>query len=224
MVVRGRLAATARVRLTEKGETTHMSNTTSTKAVTQADTLAQLQALITGLQKQLPSGSFTLASTVYTTAALVTVLQGTVAKLLAVTTAHAALKVALAAYDAEKATTDPVILALRRTLESMYVNAPDTLAVFGMEARKAPVPRTAAEKAASAVKAEATRKASGTTSKKQKSAITGNVTGISITPITGPTAAPAQPVTVPPATPATAPVTPVATSPAPSAPTGHVGQ
>jgi hypothetical protein len=34
-----------------------MSITTTTKATTQADTLAQLQGLILGLQKQLPSGS-----------------------------------------------------------------------------------------------------------------------------------------------------------------------
>jgi hypothetical protein len=204
-----------------------MSTVTSTKATTQADTLAQLQALISGLQKQLPSGSFTLVSTVYTTPALVTALQGTVATLVAVTTAHAALKVALAAYDAEDAKMGPVILALRRTLESMYANAPDTLALFGMEARKVPAPRTSAERAASAAKAAATRKARGTASPKAKSAITGNVTGVNIVPITAPpaAAAPAQPVSAAPAPPvATPPATPVVTSAAPASPTGHVGQ
>jgi hypothetical protein len=159
-----------------------LSTTTTSKATTQAATLAQLQALITGLLKQLPSGQFTLLSTVYTTATLVTALQGTLTTLTAVTTAHAALKVALAAWDAEEAKMGPVILALRRTLQSMYADAPDTLAVFGLEARKVPAPRTAAEKAASAVKAAATRIARGTASKKKKSAITGNVTGVTITP------------------------------------------
>jgi hypothetical protein len=187
-----------------------LSTTTTSKAKTQAETLAQLQALISGLQKQLPSGSFTLVSTAYTTAALVTALQGSVTALTAVTAAHAALKVTLAAWDAEDAKMGPVILALRRILQSMYADAPDTLAVFGLEARKVPAPRTAAEKAASAAKAAATRKARGTASKKAKSVISGNVTGITIIPITAPTAAP----------PAAAQVV---TSAAPVSPPGHVG-
>jgi hypothetical protein len=204
-----------------------LSITTATKATTQADTLAQLQGLILGLQKQLPSGQFTLVSTAYTTATLVTALQGTVTALTTLTAAHAALKVALAAWDAEDAKMGPVILALRRTLQSMYANAPDTLLVFGLEPRKVPAPRTAAEKAASAAKATATREARGTTSKKQKLAVSGNVTGITITPITAPTAAPpGQPVTAQPATPAAAPpaAAQVVTSPAPPSPTGHTGQ
>jgi hypothetical protein len=204
-----------------------MSITTTTKATTQADTLAQLQGLILGLQKQLPSGQFTLVSTVYTTPALVTALQGTVATLTALAAAHAALKVALAAWDAEEAKMGPVVLALRRTLQSMYVNAPDTLLGFGVEPRKVPAPRTAAEKAASAAKAKATREARGTTSKKQKLTVSGNVTGVTITPITAPTAAPpGQPVNAQPATPAAAPpaAAQVVTSAAPASPTGHVGQ
>ena len=204
-----------------------MSTTTTTKARTQAETLAQLQGLILGLQTQLPGEKFTLVSTVFTTAELVTALQGTVTALTAVTAAHAALKVTLAAWDAEDAKMGPVILALRRTLQSMYANAPDTLLVFGLEARKVPAPRTTAEKAASAAKAEATREARGTASKKAKSAITGNVTGVTITPITAPTAAaPAQPVNAQPAPPAAAPpaATPVVTTAAPASPAGHVGQ
>jgi hypothetical protein len=205
-----------------------MSTTTSSKATTQATTLAQLQALISGLQKQqLPSGQFTLLSTVFTTATLVTALQGSVTALLAVTTAHAALKVALAAWDADDAKMGPITLALRRTLQSMYANAPDTLAVYGMEPHQVPAPRTAAEKAASAAKARATRAARGTTSKKQKLTVSGNVTGINIVPITAPTAAPpGQPVTAQPASPAAAPpaAAQVVTSAAPASPPGHVGQ
>jgi hypothetical protein len=186
--------------------------------------LAQLQALILGLQKQLPSGQFTLLSTVYTTAALVTALQGTLTALTAVTAAHAALKVALAAWDTEEAKMGPVILALRRIPQSMYADAPDTLAVFGLEARKVPAPRTLAQKAATAAKAEATRKARGTTSKKQKLTVSGNVTGVNITPITAPTAAPTvEPVNAQPATPAAAQpaAAQVATTAAPASPTGH---
>ena len=204
-----------------------MSITTTTKATTQAETLAQLQGLILGLQKQLPSGQFTLVSTAFTTPALVTALQGTVTTLTTLTAAHAALKVALAAWAAEEAKMGPVVLALRRTLQSMFANAPDTLLVFGLEPRKVPAPRTAAQKAASAAKAKATRIARGTTSKKQKLTVSGNVTGITIPPITAPTAAPpGQPVNAQPATLAAAPpaAAQVVTSAAPASPTGHVGQ
>ena len=204
-----------------------MSTTTTSKATTQASTLAQLQALILGLQKQLPSETFTLLSTVFTTPALVTALQGTITTLTAVTAAHAALKVALAAFDAEDTKMGPVILALRRTLQSMYANAPDTLAVYGIEPHRVPAPRTAAQKAASAAKARATRAARGTTSKKQKLTVSGNVTGVNIVPITAPTAAPpGQPVNAAPATPAAAPpaAAQVVTTAAPASPTGHVGQ
>jgi hypothetical protein len=170
-----------------------MSSTT-TKA-TQSATLAQLQALISGLQKQLPSGTFTLASTPYTTAMLVQALQGMIVVLTAVTAAHTSATVAVAAWDAENAKTGPIILALKRTLQTMYSNAPDTLALFGLKPRKAPAPRTAAQIAASAAKAKATREARGTTSKKAKLAITGNVTGVTITPNTaaGASPPPAQP-------------------------------
>jgi len=208
-------------------EDIHLSITTTSKAVTQAGTLAQLQALILGLQKQLPGGQFTLLSTVYTTATLVTALQGTLTALTAVTAAHAALKVTLAAWNTEEAKMAPVILALRRILQSMYADAPDTLAVFGLEARKVPAPRTLAQKAATAAKAKATRIARGTTSKKQKLTVSGNVTGVTITPITAPTAAPTvEPVTAQPATPAAAPPAgaQVATTAPPASPTGHVGQ
>ena len=176
----------------------------SNSKATQSQTLAQLQALISGLQKQLPNGSFTLSSTAYTTANLVQASQGQIAALTAVIAAHAGLKVALASWKAEQAQTGPTLSALKRTLQTMYANAPDTLALFGLQPVKARAPRTGAQIAAAAAKAEATRKARGTTSKKQKLAVTGNVTGVSITPIIAPADAPpsAQPVVATPTAPA----------------------
>jgi hypothetical protein len=167
-----------------------MSNSSN---ATQAQTLTQLQALISGLQKQLPNGSFTLVSTAYTTATLVQALQGVIAALTAVTSAHAGIKAALTAWDAEDKAMGPVVLALKRTLQSMYVNAPDTLALFGLKPRKAPAPRTSEQLAAAAAKAKATRIARGTASKKAKSAIKGNVTGVNIVPTTTPSAPEATP-------------------------------
>jgi hypothetical protein len=153
-------------------------------------TSAQLQALISGLQKQLPSGSFTLVSTAYTTASLVQAFQASIETLTAVTAAHASAKVAVAAWLNEQAKMAPTVSALKRTLQAMYANAPDTLSLFGLQPRKAPAPRTAAQLAASAAKAKATRAARGTTSKKQKLAITGNVTSVTITPNTSPAPSP----------------------------------
>ena len=69
------------------------------------------------------------------------------------------------------------------------------LTTYGFSPRK--VAQTKAlTKAASQVKAEATRKARGTVGKKQKLTISGNVTGVTITPITSaPSTEPAAPAT-----------------------------
>ena len=174
---------------------------------TKATTLAQLQALITGLQKQFPNGNFTLGNTAYTTATLVQAFSSLIAAINAVNTVQANAKVAVATLKAVTAQVGPVVLALTRNLQSMYGSATDTLALFGLEPHKAPAPRTAMEKAASAAKAAATRKARGTTSKKQKLTVKGNVTGITVTPITASTdaspsaqPAPATPTASPPGT------------------------
>jgi hypothetical protein len=171
--------------------------------------LASLQALISGLQKQLPSGSFTLVSTAYTTASLVQAFQASIDTLTAVTAAHASAKVAVAAWLNEQAKMAPTVSALKRTLQAMYANAPDTLSLFGLQPRKAAAPRTGAQLAASAAKAKATRIARGTTSKKQKLAITGNVTSVTITPNTSP--APSSEPSAQPAPAASTTTPPVAT-------------
>ena len=182
-----------------------MSSTTSSR--TKAATLAQLQALISGLQKQFPNGEFTLGNTAYTTATLVQAFQSLIEAINAVNTAQASAKVAVATMLATAAKVGPVVLALKRNLLAMYGNATDILALFGLEPQKAPAPLTSQEKAAAAVKAAATRKARGTTSKKQKLAVKGNVTGITVTPITASTdatpsaqPAPATPTASPPGT------------------------
>ena len=87
---------------------------TSTSPDNQAENLALLQSLVSGLQKQLPNGSFTLDSTAYTTATLVAMFQSLIAAIIAGVNAQAAAKVALASRDALQATTGPVVLALKR--------------------------------------------------------------------------------------------------------------
>jgi hypothetical protein len=166
-------------------------------------------------------------STEFTAATLIQMIQDLIVALTAVNTAEAGARAALVDFEAEDAKTSPVIGALRRTLGTMYSNSPDTLAVFALKARKVPTPRTAAQKAATAAKAKATREARGTASKKSKAAITGNVTGVIITPLIAPASQPAQPVSTQPASPpaAAAPVPAQPATPAPPAtPTGHSGQ
>ena len=92
-----------------------MSNTTSKSKAT---VLAQLQALITGLQKQFPNGQFTLGNAVFTTAALVQTFQSLIDAFNVVTTAQANAKVAVAALRATVAKVGPVVLALKRNLAS----------------------------------------------------------------------------------------------------------
>jgi len=171
-----------------------------------AATLAQLQALITGLQKQFPSGQFTLGNTAFTTATLVQALQSLVDAFNAVTAAQATAKVAVATLAATLAKVGPIVLALQHNLLSMFGNATDTLALFGLEPRKAPAPRTSVENAAAAAKAKATRIARGTASPKQKLTVTGNVTGVQVIPITAPASA----------TPSAQPAPATPTAPAPS--------
>jgi hypothetical protein len=171
-----------------------MSNTTSRSKATVA---AQLQALINGLQKQFPKGQFTLGNNVYTTATLVQAIQSLIDAIDAVTTAQANATVAVAALRDAMAKVGPIVLALRRNLLAMFGDAADILALFGLKPRKGPAPRTGEEIAAAAAKAKATRKARGTASRKQKLAIVGNVTGITVTPLTAPTVAlPAEPAAV----------------------------
>jgi hypothetical protein len=176
-----------------------MSTTTSQ---TKAAALAFVQALIAGTLKHFPNGSFTLGNVTYTTASLVQLFTSLVASMTALNVAQKNAKDALAATQGLQANVDPVIQAYKRFVLAAFSNATQTLADFGVEPPKARTPLTSEEMAAKTAKARATRAARGTTSKKQKLAVKGNVTGVTVTPITAPTAAtPAEPVT--PVTPAT---------------------
>jgi hypothetical protein len=99
----------------------------------------------------------------------------------------------------------------------MFSNAPATLQGFGLSPRKPPTPLSAAARVAANEKAKATREARGTKGSVQKAAITGNVSGVTITPVLIPTALP--PVASPPPAAPTAPA-PVASSGSAVAATG----
>lgn len=67
-------------------------------------------------------------------------------------------------------------------VKATFGNSPEVLADFGLPPKKARKPLTVEQKAAAKAKRDATRKARGTTSKKQKSQVKGDVTGVTITP------------------------------------------
>jgi hypothetical protein len=79
-----------------------------------------------------------------------------------------------------------ILRAYRRFLVVTYGNATQTLADYGLSPAKARAPQSSEQKAAAAAKVRATRKARGTTSKKQKAAIKGTVTAPAVTPATAP--------------------------------------
>ena len=188
-----------------------MSNTTSTK--TKAAALAHVQALIAGTTKHLPNGSFTFGGTAYTATSLVQVLQGLAGAMTARDAAQASAKDALAAEKAVQAQVSPILLAYKRFLLLTFANATQTLADFGLTPPKARKPLTSEQLAARAAKAKATRAARGTTSKKKKLAIKGDVTGVTVTPVTTPTKAALPVAPGSPVTPASPPAPPATTAP-----------
>lgn len=172
-----------------------MSSSTSRATAT---ALARVQALIAGTQKHFANANFTLVGAPYTSAAIVQTLQGLVDALTAVQAAHAGVKAALTALAKVTATVGPIERAYRRCVLAAFASAPQELADFGVAPPKARAPRTSAQNAAAAAKAKATRAARGTTSRKKKLAVKGDVTGVSITPVTtpeGPAPSPVQPAT-----------------------------
>jgi hypothetical protein len=181
-----------------------MSTTNSIR--NKATTLAQMQALIAGTLKYFPNGSFTLGNTAYTTASLVQALKNLEDALTVLNAAQASAQDAVLALRAAEATAAPLLRDYRTFLRAAFGTAATPLAEFGLAPIKARAPLASAQRVVVTAKMRATRLARGTTSKKQKLAIKGDVTGVLVTPVTH--ADPASPPTAAPAGPA-----PLATAP-----------
>jgi len=151
-----------------------MSTITSVK--NKATTSTHVQALIAGTQKHFPNGQFTLGNAAYTTASLVQTLQGLADALTALNAAHASVKDGVAALRAAETKVAPVIRDYTSFLRATFSTATAQLGDFGLQAPKAHQPLTTEKRAAATAKMKATRAARGTTSKKQKLAVKGNVT------------------------------------------------
>jgi hypothetical protein len=131
----------------------------------------------------------------------------TVAK--AVVTTRATWQNAVAADETATEQTKTFLSGLRQTLLAAFAGQIDVLADFGLTPRKVAV-LTPAERAASALKAQATRAARNTLGKVQKAAITANVT------ITPATATPVKPASASASAPAPTPTPASASAPAPA--------
>jgi hypothetical protein len=164
-----------------------MGNSRNTRAIQQSNVLA----LIAGIQKHLGTTSITVDSTTYTSANVVTMLEGRV-------TASNALVAATAAFHAAvQANQDPVltafILKLTQAIRIMYASSPAVLADFGIAPPKTRVV-TPETKVLAAAKAKATRKARNTMGSVQKKNVKGTVTSVTVTPDGDSSAAPSAPV------------------------------
>ncbi len=200
---------------------------TTTLKPNKAAALAQVQALVAGTLKHFPNGSFTLGNTAYTTATLVQALQNLEQALVALNAAQAGVKDAMTALHSVEATVVPLVRDYKRFLLATFSTATQQLADFGLQAPKARTPLASEKRVAATAKMRATRTARGTTSRKQKLAVKGNVTGVLVTPVTlssASSSAAASPavVTSAAASPAAASqaVSPAAPSPVAPSPTG----
>jgi hypothetical protein len=164
-----------------------------TSQPTKAEALAQVQALIVGTTKYYPSGSLTFGNAVHSTASLVQSFQSLEQAMNVLNTAQSAARDAASALRALDASVGPLLRDYKRFLLATYGTATQQLADFGLQPTKARTPLSTEKRATATAKARATRVARGTKGKKQKLAITGNVTGVTVTPIV---ASPSQPAPV----------------------------
>jgi hypothetical protein len=164
-----------------------MSSTANPVKPNKASALASVRALIAGTQKHTPTGSLTVGNASYAAESLIQILQSLADAMKAHDDAQAKAKDVLAALRDVTAKVGPVVRAYRRYVVAMYGTAVETLADYGLKPPKARAPRTREQKATAASKLRATRKARGTTSKKQKASIHGAVTAPAETSATPPT-------------------------------------
>ena len=179
------------------------------------DETAADQNLIDGLNKHAATiPSIVIGGASITTKDIVATLQSRIDSAKAAPSTRATWQAAVQADRAERDKTKTFVSGLRQALLVAFAGQVDTLADFGLTARK-PRVVTPEQKLAAAAKAKATRAARHTMGKKQKAAIKGTVAPTAPAP-----AAPSAPTPnpTPPAAPAPAPVPPAPVQAAPTAP------
>jgi hypothetical protein len=176
---------------------------------TKATKTTRATQLLAGFQKHLATvASVTLASVVYTPAQITTALTALVALYAAVDTAKSVVKAKLNAEAAQAPALLSLMAALVSYVKLSFSESPDVLADFGLQPKKAATPLTTEQMTVANAKRVSTREARGTTSKKAKKAVKGDVIGVTVTtvkagaPVVAPSAAPSTPAAAAPAAPA----------------------
>ncbi len=147
-------------------------------------TTAQYRALLAGLPKYCPSMTLTLDGQTYTTADLVSLIGKLLDAQAAVPVAKAAWLAAIASIASLEAKEGQTLKEARQVVALMWKSNPEALAELGIELPRPRRRLSVEERALSTEKLRATRTARRTMSKKQKSKIFGDVTGVTITPTT----------------------------------------
>jgi hypothetical protein len=191
---------------------------TITSSQSKASALVNVQALMAGTEKHFPNGSFTLGNAAYTTASLVQAIKVLADALTVLAAAHASTRDAVTALREAETKVTPLLRDYRNFVRAAFSTANAQLADFGLAPPKARTPLSSEKRVAAAAKMRSTRTARGTTSKKQKLAVKGDVTGVLVTPVTS--AGASSPPTAAPAVPAPAP-TPGSPAPVASPPAAH---
>jgi len=187
-----------------------MTNSNDNNVKSKKSVATRAGSIITGLKANYPNGKQELT---FGGGAIKVAVDDAIANMQAIVDNRSAVTAAKAAAQAKVAEEDakmPTLLAFMRALVAFikltFGADPAALATFDIAPRKAPTPMTAEEKAVAVAKREATRKARGTTSPKEKQKVHGNVNATLVVTSSAP-AAPAAP--EPTAAPApVAPVTP----------------
>ncbi len=152
------------------------------QATGKAVVVARAQALIAGANKHLSNVTqVTLAGQSLTPAQVIEKLQSLVTLRTAVDTAKASAKAKVAAETTDAPALRTFMGAFATYVKAAYLNSPDVLADFGLQT-KARTPQTVASKTVAAAKRAATRAARHTMGSKQRLEITGDVTGVTVTP------------------------------------------
>ncbi|MGH7435516.1 MAG: hypothetical protein ACRENE_07560 [Polyangiaceae bacterium] len=149
--------------------------------------LAADQALINGLNKRAATlSTFTVGGATLKTSDVIAALLAEIAAENAVAPARASWEAAVQAARTQTAKTKAIASGVTQSLQLIFKGQTEALADFGLKPRKQPAPRTPQQKAAAAAKAKATRAARNTMGSQQKKAVKGDVTGVTVTPVTAP--------------------------------------
>jgi hypothetical protein len=146
--------------------------------------------LIAGAKKHFSTtSSLVIGNATFTPAQIEASLQTLSDLRTAVDDAKAVTQTKVAAEVAQAPALRSLMAAFVAYVKVTFGKTPDVLADFGLKPNKVRAPLTAAQTAAAVAKRAATRAARNTKGAVQKKAVKGNVTGITVTPITS-----AQPV------------------------------